>query len=345
MRGPRPPTVAWEKPAGTAPAAADGQRGRSTGTEHGTAGPHAGWARLRHVRRHPGDVLRVLVGGLVAAGALAAHHGHVFAFDANLFRLVNQLPDALGRPLLAVMQLAAVAAVPAVVPVLAARRPRLARDLALSGSLAWVLARVVKDLVGRAQPVALTDGVIERAVNTGLGYPSGHVAVAAAMATAAGPPLAPGAPGGLGVVWLVALGRMYAGAHLPLDVVGGAALGWAVAAATHLAVGAPGGLPTASAILEGLRPAGIDPVTVDPLGADARGSVPFVVRARDGERWFVKAVGREQRDADLLYKLWRWAVFREVEDESPFATPKQAVEHEAYIGLLAARAGVRTRRC
>jgi glycosyltransferase 2 family protein len=344
--GPRPPTVRpGEEPAGAGPAVAAEPRGRSIGAEHGAAGPHAGWARLRHVRRHPGDVLRVLVGGLVVtAGALAARHGHVFAFDANLFRLVNQLPDALGRPLLAVMQLGAVAAVPAIAAVaLAARRSRLARDLALSGGLAWVLARVVKDLVGRARPAALIDGVVERAVNTGLGYPSGHVAVAAALATAAGPWLPrPARRATWWVVWLVALGRMYAGAHLPLDVVGGAALGWAVAAAMHLAVGAPGGLPRASTILKGLRAAGIQPVTVDPLGADARGSLPFVVRTRDGDRWFVKAVGREQRDADLLYKLWRWAAFREVEDETPFATAKQAVEHEAYIGLLAARAGVRT---
>ena len=34
-------------------------------------------------------------------------------------------------------------------------------------------------------------------------------------------------------------------------------------------------------------------------------------------------------------------MFREVEDESPFATPKQQVEHEAYLSLLAQRAGVR----
>jgi tRNA A-37 threonylcarbamoyl transferase component Bud32 len=60
-----------------------------------------------------------------------------------------------------------------------------------------------------------------------------------------------------------------------------------------------------------------------------------------GEELFVKAVGREQRDADVLYKLWRWAAFREVEDETPFASPKQQVEHEAYLGLLAERAGVR----
>ncbi|HSO54272.1 MAG TPA: TIGR00374 family protein, partial [Actinomycetes bacterium] len=83
------------------------------------------------MRRHPGDVLRVLIGGLVVvAGALAAHRGHVFAFDANLFRLVNQLPGVLGRPLLVVMQLGAVAAVPVMAVVaLVARRPRLARDL------------------------------------------------------------------------------------------------------------------------------------------------------------------------------------------------------------------------
>jgi glycosyltransferase 2 family protein len=325
-------------------AAAEPQR-RPSGTAPGALRPHAGWARLRHVRRHPGDVLRVLVGGLVVvAGGLAARRGHVFAFDANLFRLVNQLPDGLGRPLLVVMQLGAVVAVPAAAAVaLAARRPRLARDLALSGGLAWVLAKLVKDLVGEARPVALLHGVVVRAVNTGLGYPSGHVAVAAALATAAGPWLPrPARRATWWVVWLVALGRLYAGVHLPLDVVGGAALGWAVAAAAHLVLGAPGGLSTPSSILAGLRAAGIEPVMVSPVGADARGSVPFVVRARDGRRWFVKAVGREQRDADLLYKLWRWVAFREVEDETPFATPKQAVEHEAYLGLLAARAGVRT---
>jgi hypothetical protein len=102
-------------------------------------------------------VLRVLVGGLVvAAGAMAAHHGHVFAFDANLFRLVNELPEALGRPLLAVMQLGAVAAVPAIAAVaLVARRPRLARDLVLSGGMAW---RTAERVVGGAGLVLL--GVI-----------------------------------------------------------------------------------------------------------------------------------------------------------------------------------------
>ena len=55
--------------------------------------------------------------------------------------------------------------------------------------------------------------------------------MAAALATAAGPwLLRPARRAAWWVVWLVALGRMYAGVHLPLDVLGGAALGWAVAA-------------------------------------------------------------------------------------------------------------------
>jgi glycosyltransferase 2 family protein len=341
--GARPPTARPGQ--GPAAAAATRPRWRPGAIAQRARGPHARRAGLRHLRRHPGDVLRVLLGGLVVvAGGLAAHHGHVFAFDADLFRLVNQVPDALGRPLLAVMQLGALAAVPVVTAVaLAARRPRMARDLALSGVLAWALAKLVKALVGQARPVALRGGVVVRGLGTGLGYPSGHAAVAAALATAAGPWLPrPARRATWWAVWLVALGRIYAGVHLPLDVLGGAALGWAVAAAMHLALGAPGGLPTTAAILKGLRAAGIEPLGIRPLEADARGSVPFVVGTRDGQRLFVKTVGREQRDADLLYKLWRWAAYREVEDETPFATPKQAVEHEAYMGLLAARAGVRT---
>jgi len=194
--------------AGAGAAAAEPRR-RPTGTDDGAPRPRVGrgWGGLRSARRHPGDVLRVLAGSLVAAaGALAAHCGHVFAFDANLFRLVNQLPDVLGQPLLVAMQLGVVGAVPVVAAAaLAARRPRLARDLALSGGLAWVLAKVVKDVVGEARPVALLQGVVERAVHTGLGYPSGHVAVAAALATAAGPWLPrPARRATWWAVWLVA---------------------------------------------------------------------------------------------------------------------------------------------
>jgi glycosyltransferase 2 family protein len=286
-----------------------------------------------------------LLGGVVVlAGGLAARAGEVTVVGANLFRLLYQLPDAVGRPLVAAVQLGSLAVVPVAVGLaLTFRRSRLAGALAVAGGVAWALARVVQDLVGRAGAAELLGSVVERMAQAGAGYPSRHVAVAAALATTAGPYLPRVARrASWWAVALVALGGVHAGLQLPLDALGGAALGWAVAGAVHLALGTPGGLSSPSEVLEGLRAAGIQAVKARPVNADARGSAPYLVSTAGGEELFVKAVGREQRDADLLYKLWRYAAFREVEDEAPFASPKQQVEHEAYLALLAERAGVRT---
>ncbi len=61
-----------------------------------------------------------------------------------------------------------------------------------------------------------------------------------------------------------------------------------------------------------------------------------------GRQLFVKITSNEQRDADWLYKLYRRVLYRNIEDEVPFLTAKQKSEHEAYLSLLAERAGVRT---
>jgi glycosyltransferase 2 family protein len=298
--------------------------------------------------RHPADVLRAGLGALALVGTgIAARRKGLGRAEADAFRLVNDLPAALEKPLVVVMQAGSLAAVPAAAAVaLAARRPRLARDLVTAGASAYVLAKVAKAVVGRGRPGSLLSHVLFRgATETGLGFPSGHVAVAAALATAAGPHLGrTGRRVTWAVVAVVAVARMYVGAHLPVDVVGGAALGWLVGAAVHLLWGAPGGQPRAPAVQAALEGAGLRPFEVTRAGVDARGSTPFFATAGDGRNLFVKAVGREQRDADVLFKTWRFLSYRHVEDETPFATPKQQVEHEAFVSLLAERAGVRTPR-
>jgi len=84
--------------------------------------------------------------------------------------------------------------------------------------------------------MALLAGVRTRGHEpTGLGYLSGHAAVSVALATAAWPHLGTaGRRAALGLVAVVGLSRMYVGAHLPLDVAGGAALGLLVDAAESL---------------------------------------------------------------------------------------------------------------
>ena len=77
--------------------------------------------------------------------------------------------------------------------------------------------------------------IVRGTPSLGSGYLSGHTALAVAMAVVLTPYLG---RGGRWAVWILAvivgLARMYAGAHLPLDVVGGAALGLAVSGALSL---------------------------------------------------------------------------------------------------------------
>ena len=109
----------------------------------------------------------------------------------------------------------------------------------------------------------------------GLGFPSGHTTVAAALATAAGPYLGRrGRRISWCGVWIVAIARIYVGAHFPLDTVGGTALGWVIGAGLHLAWGALGGQPTPARVREALQRAGIEVSELRLLRADARGSAP-----------------------------------------------------------------------
>ncbi len=155
---------------------------------------------------------------------------------------MNGLPEALAYVLIPVMQAGSLAAVFAAgILALIARRPRLAGLVVMAGGSAWVLAKLVKRVVERGRPDEyLLDVVIRGAVQIGQGFPSGHAAVIAAMATVATPYLS--RPGRL-VVWtvvgLVALARVYTGAHLPLDVVAGVLVGWAFGCVVNLTLGTP----------------------------------------------------------------------------------------------------------
>jgi undecaprenyl-diphosphatase len=149
------------------------------------------------------------------------------------------------------------------------------------------------------------------------------------------------------VAFLVCASRVYVGAHLPLDVVGGAALGWGVGALLHLLLGAPGGRPDAGTVARALAGHGIHAVEVTPLGGrDARRAARFRAVTAAGEPLFVKLVPRERRDADLAYRAWRLLTRKRRREQGrpPIDPADQQVEREAYLGLLAAAAGVRAPR-
>jgi undecaprenyl-diphosphatase len=176
-------------------------------------------------------------GALLAGSAVLSLSDEVTRLEREIFVFVNDWPDWLEAPGWPVMQAGALAMVPlaSLVVWVVWRRKRPALALFSSGLTAWVLAKVVKELVDRGRPAELLPAVAVRGNWSGLGFPSGHVAVVFAMATVADaylPNRWRWAP------WLVAglasLMRMYTGAHLPLDVVGGAGLGLAIGGLVRL---------------------------------------------------------------------------------------------------------------
>jgi undecaprenyl-diphosphatase len=195
------------------------------------------------------DLGRLLLGVTgVALSASVVRRDHVGVQEAAVFRVVNELPDALAGPLWVGMQAGALGAAPvAALAAGAAGRPRLAAELLLAGSGAWVLAKAVKRVAQRPRPVVLLPRTRCRGrPASGLGFVSGHAAVAVALSSAAVPHLGPrGRAAALLAAPVVGLARLHAGNHLPLDVVGGAALGLAVDAAVGPGVRRPWRRPPA----------------------------------------------------------------------------------------------------
>ena len=190
------------------------------------------------MRMAAGARARTLAGLALLGGTLVPiERDRVGRREQRTFRVVNGLPDALYRPAWPVMQLGALAAAPATaaVAVAAGNRP-LGIRLCTVGTAAWGVAKVVKRVVRRGRPMSLLTGVRTRGRDaSGLGYLSGHTAVATALTAAAFPELGRrGRRVTLALATLVGLSRIYVGAHLPLDVAGGAALGLLVDGAWSL---------------------------------------------------------------------------------------------------------------
>jgi membrane-associated phospholipid phosphatase len=173
---------------------------------------------------------------VLVASSVLARRRRVPAWEAWLFRRVNSAPERIRVPAWVVMQAGSAGAIVAAAGMTALRHGRRQGAVVFdAGSATWLGMKFVKPLVARRRPDAYLDGVIVRGNHqNGLGHPSGHAAVAMtlALATTAQTTTAQVTTGRptsraitTGIAILAGCGRMYTGAHLPLDVVGGLAAG------------------------------------------------------------------------------------------------------------------------
>jgi membrane-associated phospholipid phosphatase len=195
----------------------------------------------RPVERSARDAVWAVIGVAVLVGtAVVASDQRVPGWERAAFDAVNErdvLPYAVVWP---VMQLGNVlVVVVGAVTAAATRRFRAAAVLLAGGLLAYWLAKAVKGVVERPRPAGLIDDVAVRGPHVAdNGFVSGHATVAVVVVALLAPYVGRRTAAAFVVLAaLVGLSRLYVGAHLPLDVVGGAALAVTVASLVHLVAG------------------------------------------------------------------------------------------------------------
>ena len=140
-------------------------------------------------------------------------------------------------------------------------------------------------------------------------------------------------------IGLLAVAAVVNGSGLPVSVLASLAVGWGVTAIVHLVFGSPLGLPSTDEV--GVLLGDLDLAVVDVAAASKQewgvGRFGGVV---DGSPVDVSVYGRDASDAQLLAKTVRFLFYR---DSGPTLalTRRQQVEHEAYLTLMAGRAGAR----
>lgn len=210
------------------------------------------------------------------------------------------------------------------------------REIASSGLATWLLCVVSTLLFGSSggRPPTSTLSHID------LTFPVARVAATVGVAAAALPYLSRWVQLTIeSGIALLALATVVNGSGLPVAVLASVALGWGVTALVHLVFGSPLGLPSADEVAMLLGDLDIPAEGVAPTPRQEWGVGRFTARAGDAEV-DVSVYGRDASDAQLLAKTVRFLFYRDSGPTLAF-TRRQQVEHEAYLTLMAERAGAR----
>ena len=171
-----------------------------------------------------------VAGGILVGTTVAAMRG-VPSWEHRTYKAINGLPDALAPFAWPPMQFGSLISpfVLGAITYRRNRRPEPATSIIAAGFASWITAKGMKKLVGRGRPHDFdseTNLRLWTEIDGSLGFVSGHVAVAMASAGIVHRCVSPGLGAtAYGLAGIVGFSRIYAGAHLPIDVLGGAALG------------------------------------------------------------------------------------------------------------------------
>jgi glycosyltransferase 2 family protein len=301
------------------------------------------------VERSPSDVLRLGAATALLAVLLvvqALFGDTLVTFTAQLLTGLDALPHwivytvVVGTRVLAIVVFGG-----GLVVTLWHGRLRLLVTVVVAGLVALGLAVLLDTFApGSARAVVDVDNELVGPL-TAAGFPTASgVAVVTAVLTAAAPWLS---RRWRRVGWLLVIGvalTRFLSSPVSFDSLRNVLVGWVAGAGVLVLLGGPLRRPSGEALAEGLAAVGVPLARLEQASVDARGSTPYFGTGVDGRPLFVKALGEDQRSADLLFRLYRWLDRRELGDERPFSSLRRTVEHEALVALAARDVGIRTPR-
>jgi glycosyltransferase 2 family protein len=287
-------------------------------------------------RRRASDAFRLGFSVVVVAVSVPVMQANSTA-ELSIVRAVHPPPAAISWLVTTVFWLGS-AGVSVLLVIVGLLVPRLTavRWTAVAAVLTWGVCIVLGAVLG---PTAGRPPVSELA-GLNAGYPVTALAVAIAVAATALPYLSRPMHR---LVWFLVtvavLAGVCGGAALPVNAISSVALGWGVAAGLHLAVGSPLGLPSAAEVTEWIADLHVSVRDIARAPHQIWGVEQFTGRDPAGQAIELSVYGRDASDARVLAKLWRFCVYR---DSGPtlIMDRLQQVEHEAYLTLMAGRAGV-----
>ena len=219
---------------------------------------------------------------------------------------------------------------------LASRRWSVVRDIGLSGLGAWLVCVVLSYLLGSTGGRPPTSSLAQFDSS----FPVALVAATVGVATAAFPYVSRWLQLSLEVgIGLLAVATVVHGSGFPVAVVASLGAGWGMTALVRLIFGSPLGLPSTSEVATLLGDLDIAAADIEPAPRQDWGVGRFHGRL-GRSRIDVSVYGRDASDAQLLAKTARFVFYR---DSGPTLalTRRQQVEHEAYLTMMAERAGAK----
>ena len=307
---------------------------------------HQLWQRLRSTvlgprgggttRRRASDAFRLALAVVVVLVSIPVIRANSAA-ELSIVRAVHPPPAAISWLVTTVFWLGS-AGVIVLLVIVGLLVPRLTavRWMAVAGVLTWGVCALLGVVLGPTAGRPPTDAL----AGLDTGYPVTQLAVAVAVATTALPYLSRPVHRVVSLLLtLTVLAGVCGGEALPVNAISSVALGWGVAAGLHLAVGSPLGLPSAAEITEWITDLQITARDITRSPRQVWGVELFTGRDEAGKPIELSVYGRDASDARVLAKLWRFCLYR---DSGPtlILDRLQQVEHEAYLTLMAGRAGI-----